>query len=92
MNFLEFLILKRPFRLLKIQHRMVFLNENQTQPIISLITSPAIIRPTTEGTKAVLPGTCLRFAHVRAAPGGQIQFDLQLFEQSSKGWIGFSLE
>ena len=26
----------------------------------SLITSPAIISPTTGGTKAVLPGTCLR--------------------------------
>ena len=39
----------------------------------SFITSLAIISPTTDGTKALLPGTCLRCVHFLAVPGGQIQ-------------------
>ena len=43
------------------------------KPVISFITSPAIINPTTDGTNAVLPGTCLRCVHFLAVPGGHIQ-------------------
>lgn len=39
----------------------------------SLTTSPARIRPTTEGTKAMEPGISLRCVHFLAVPGGQIQ-------------------
>ena len=41
-------------------------------PHRSLTTSPAIISPTTEGTKAVEPGISLRTVHFRV-PGGQMQ-------------------
>lgn len=39
----------------------------------SFTTSPAMISPTTEGTKALLPGTCRRWVHFRSVPGGQMQ-------------------
>jgi hypothetical protein len=51
-----------------------------------------MISPTTDGTKAMLPGMALRSVHLRAAPGGQIQFVLQLIAISSTGVIGFSSE
>ena len=44
-----------------------------TSLVRSLMTSPAMIRPTTEGTNAVLPGISRRSVHLWAAPGGQIQ-------------------
>lgn len=40
--------------------------------IKSLITSPAIMSPTTDGTKEILPGTDRRASQFRALPGGQI--------------------
>lgn len=43
------------------------------KPVMSFMTSPAIINPTTDGTKAVLPGTCLRCVQFLAVPGGQMQ-------------------
>ena len=61
-------------------------------PIRSFTTSPAMISPTTDGTKALLPGTCRRWVHLRAVPGGQMQWVLQLFAMSSFGAMGFSLE
>ena len=57
----------------------------------SLITSPAIISPTTDGTKAVEPGISLRTVHFRV-PGGQMQCFRQLMEGSSSGWVGCSVE
>ena len=36
------------------------------------MTSPAIISPTTDGTKATLPGTARRAVHLRLVPGGQM--------------------
>ena len=39
----------------------------------SLMTSDAMIRPTTDGTKALEPGMSLRSVHLCAAPGGQMQ-------------------
>ena len=56
----------------------------------SFITSPAMIRPTTDGTNAVDPGMSRRSVHLWAAPGGQIQCVLQLIDISSIGRIGFS--
>ena len=46
------------------------------KPVISLITSPAIISPTTLGTKAIEPGTVL----------------LLVTSSLSKGFSGCSLE
>ena len=60
--------------------------------IKSLTTSPAIIRPTTDGTNAILPGTCRLCVHFLAVSGGQMQFVLQLIAISSIGVIGFSFE
>ena len=56
------------------------------------MTSPAIISPTTEGTNELLPGTCLRWVHFRAVPGGQMQCARQLIAMSSIGVSGGSLE
>ena len=39
----------------------------------SFMTSPAIISPTTDGTKAVEPGISRRWVHFLAVPGGQMQ-------------------
>lgn len=39
----------------------------------SFTTSPAMIRPATDGTKALLPGTCRLCVHFLAVPGGQMQ-------------------
>lgn len=39
----------------------------------SLITSPATISPTTDGTNAVEPGISRRTVHFLAVPGGQMQ-------------------
>ena len=58
--------------------------------IRSFTTSPARISPNTEGTNALLPGTCLRWVHFRAVPGGQMQCVRQLMDISSKGVIGGS--
>ena len=55
-----------------------------------MITSPAIINPTTGGTNALLPGISLLAVHVLSVPGGQIQFVRQLISKSSTGLIGFS--
>ena len=51
-----------------------------------------MIRPATAGTNAVLPGTCLRWVHLRAVPGGQMQFWRQLIAISSIGVMAGSLE
>ena len=51
----------------------------------SLITSLAIMRPTVEGTKALLPGISLLIVHLRFVPGVR-----QLMDKSSIGRIGFS--
>ena len=61
-------------------------------PAISFTTSPAIISPATDGTKATLPGISRRSVHLCSAPGGQIQFVLQLMDISSIGRVGFSSE
>ena len=50
----------------------------------SFTTSPAMIRPTTDGTKAVEPGMSRRTVHLRA-PGGQMQWLRQLMDGSSRG-------
>ena len=60
-------------------------------PHRSLTTSPAIINPTTEGTKAVEPGISLRTMHFRV-PGGQMQCFRQLMDGSSSGRVGCSVE
>ena len=51
-----------------------------------------MISPATDGTNAVLPGIALFSVHLCCAPGGQIQFVLQLFAISSFGLIGISSE
>lgn len=51
-----------------------------------------MISPATDGTNAVLPGIALLSVHLCFAPGGQIQFVLQLFAISSLGLIGISSE
>lgn len=66
--------------------------KNYIYLIKSLITSPAMIRPATDGTNAVLPGTCLRWVHFLSVSGGHMQFVLQLIAISSTGVIGFSFE
>ena len=43
-----------------------------TKPTRSLTTSPAMISPATEGTKALEPGTARRWVHLRWVPGGQM--------------------
>ena len=58
----------------------------------SLITSPAMIKPATDGTKAVLPGMSRRSVHLWAAPGGQMQWVRQLMDMSSIGLVGCSSE
>ena len=57
----------------------------------SFITSPAMIKPTTDGTNAVDPGISRRTVHLRV-PGGQMQCVLQLMNGSSRGRVGFSAE
>ena len=44
-----------------------------TKPTRSFTTSPPMIRPATEGTKALEPGTERRWVHLRWVPGGQMQ-------------------
>jgi hypothetical protein len=56
----------------------------------SLMTSAAIIKPATAGTKAVLPGMSRRSVHLCFAPGGQIQWLRQLMLISSMGRMGGS--
>ncbi len=51
----------------------------------SFTTSPAMINPATDGTYATLPGMSRRSVHLCAAPGGQMQFVLQLMDISSIG-------
>ena len=51
-----------------------------------------MISPTTDGTKATLPGIARRSVHLCFAPGGQMQFERQLIAISSTGLIGSSLE
>lgn len=58
----------------------------------SLMTSPAKIKPATEGTNETLPGIDRRSVHFRSVPGGQIQLVLHEFEQSSISFIGSSVE
>ena len=60
--------------------------------ISAMMTSPAMIRPATEGTKAVLPGMSRRSVHLCSAPGGQIQFVRQLLAISLIGLVGSSSE
>ena len=50
-----------------------------------------MISPTTDGTKATLPGIARRSVHLCFAPGGQMQFERQLIAISSTGLIGSSL-
>ena len=44
-----------------------------TKPTRSLTTSPPMMRPATDGTKALEPGTERRMVHLRWVPGGQMQ-------------------
>ena len=44
-----------------------------TKPTRSFTTSPPMISPATEGTKALEPGTERRWVHLRWVPGGQMQ-------------------
>ena len=44
-----------------------------TKPTKSLTTSPPMMRPATDGTKALEPGTERRMVHLRWVPGGQMQ-------------------
>ena len=59
-------------------------------PAISLITSPAIISPTTDGTNATLPGISRLSVHLCSAPGGHMQLVRQLIDISSIGLVGCS--
>lgn len=63
-----------------------------TTSVKSFTTSPAIISPATEGTKATEPGIARRSVHLYPASGGQIQFSRQLFSMSSFGVSGSSFE
>ena len=63
-----------------------------TKPTRSFTTSPPMMRPTTDGTKAFEPGTERRMVHLRWVPGGQMQWCLQLMESSSMGVMTGSLE
>ena len=47
-----------------------------------------MINPTTDGTKALLPGTWRRCVHFLAVPGGQVQWARQLIAISSIGVSG----
>ena len=58
----------------------------------SFTTSPAMMSPATDGTKAVLPGISRRSVHVCFAPGGQMQWLRQLMDISSMGRVGISSE
>ena len=58
----------------------------------SLMTSPARMSPATAGTKALLPGMSRRSVQWRWVPGGQMQWDRQLMDISSRGRIGSSSE
>ena len=62
------------------------------QAVRSLMISPAMISPTTDGTKAVDPGISRLWVHFLTVPGGQMQCCLQLIDISSRGLTGFSLE
>ena len=64
----------------------------QSKCVRSLMTSPAMINPTTEGTNAVEPGISRRSVHYLAMSGGQMQWFRQLMAASSTGRIGFSCE
>ena len=44
-----------------------------TKPTRSLTTSPPMMSPATDGTKALEPGTERRWVHLRWVPGGQMQ-------------------
>lgn len=50
------------------------------------------MRPTVEGTKALLPGIFLLAVHFLLVPGGHIQCVRQLMDKSSIGRIDFSSE
>lgn len=50
------------------------------------------MRPTVEGTKALLPGISLLIEHLGFVPGGHIQCVRQLIDKSSRGLIDFSSE
>ena len=56
------------------------------------MTSDAMMRPTTDGTKALEPGMSRRSVHLWAAPGGQMQWARQLMDISSMGLVGCSLD
>ena len=43
-----------------------FIYYKELRPVMSFITSPAMISPTTEGTNAVDPGVALRFVRFSA--------------------------
>ena len=58
----------------------------------SFTTSPAMMSPATDGTKAVLPGISRRSVHLCSAPGGQMQWLRQLMDISSMGRVGISSE
>ena len=44
-----------------------------TKPTRTFTTSPPMMRPATDGTKALEPGTERRMVHLRWVPGGQMQ-------------------
>ena len=50
-----------------------FTPSSALKPTRSFTTSPPMIRPATEGTKALEPGTERRWVHLRWVPGGQMQ-------------------
>ena len=69
------------------------LHKTPPQPFArSFTTSPAMISPATDGTKAVLPGISRRSVHLCFAPGGQMQWLRQLMDISSMGRVGISSE
>ena len=55
-------------------YRIEYFSYFTGQSIRSLITSPAINNPATEGTNDMLPGICRRALHLRVDSVGQIQF------------------
>ena len=72
--------------------RMYGLARSSRMPVRSFTTSPASSSPAAAGTKALLPGTCRRWVHFRAVPGGQTQWARHLMDGSSMGVMAGSLE
>ena len=89
--------LKMEWRKVRLPERVPDFSTRSSRPahsddVRSFTISPAISRPATAGTNAVLPGISRRSVHLCCAPGGHIQCVRQLMDISSIGLIGCSSE